>query len=592
MKYTLAKSDTKKQNEKKVLITAWQRLTPFLVKEKRSVIIALIAISFSAVISLLLPIIIAHIVDTYIVGRNFSGVLLFSGLLFLIFILGFISNYVQIINMGGVGRRLIFNLRNKLFDKLQELPIAFFNQNKTGDLISRINSDTEKINQFFSQALMQFFSNLFLIAGTGVFIFLINSKLSLIALFPAAIALIITKLLSAWVKKNNLKSLRALGELSGEIQESINNFKVIVAFNRLDYFRNKFKKANDENYSASISAGIANNIFNPIFVLASSFAQLAVLAYGIYLISLGDFTIGLLIGFLLYVNNFYSPLRQLASVWSSLQLALAALDRISEVLSFETDLTTLSKNKNIKISSPKFVLEFENVFFRYEDSRKNVLENINFKLERGKTYALVGPTGGGKTTTASLMARLCDPEKGTVYLAGKDIRIYDSNERTEKIGFILQDPFLFNGTVQENILYGNKKYQKYNKEKLTQTLKRANLTKLLSRFPEGLETKIVAGGDSISLGQKQLIAFIRAVLRNPEILILDEATANVDTVTEELLEEIINKLPKKTTKVIIAHRLNTIEHADEIFFVNSTHITHASSMQIAVEMLSGKDNKS
>lgn len=586
MDYSLAKTDVGKEKQKGVLATAWRRLVPLMAEEKRSVAISIIAILVSSTVSLLVPIIIAHIVDAYIVGKNFHGVLLFSGLLAGIFIAGLISTYVHIITMGGVGRRLLFNLRNKIFSKLQELPVAFFNQNKAGDLISRINNDTDKLNQFFSQALMQFVSNVILIIGTGVFIIFINFQLGLIALVPAVIALIATQLLNPWVKRTSLKSLRALGSMSGEIQESINNFKVIVAFNRLDYFRNKFKEANEVNYSASVSAGVASNIFNPIYVLASSLAQLAVLAYGIYLISLGHFTVGLLIGFLLYVNNFYNPLRQLASVWPSLQLALAGLDRISEVLSLQSNVKTMpEEEKTAKaFSASSVMLEFKDVSFQYVEG-KNVLKNINFTLEKGKTYALVGPTGGGKTTAASLMARLYDPNKGTIYLEGKDIRFYEPAQRVKKIGFIPQEPFLFNGTVRENILYGNEEHSGYSNDKLAEVLEEAHLTKLLARFSEGLDTRVVSSGDAISLGQKQLIAFIRAVLRNPDILILDEATANIDTVTEQLLEEIINKLPEKTTKVIIAHRLNTIENADDIFFVNAGEVTLAGSMQHAMNML-------
>jgi len=198
---------------------------------------------------------------------------------------------------------------------------------------------------------------------------------------------------------------------------------------------------------------------------------------------------------------------------------------------------------------------------------------------------LVGPTGGGKTTTASIIARLYDPTEGAVLLDGKDIRTYPTPERTRKIGFILQEPFLFTGTVRDNILYGNEQYQDYSNEQLSAVIHAANLETLLSRFDQGLETPIVSVGDGISLGQKQLIAFIRAVLRNPELLILDEATANIDTVTEKMLEEILRKLPDTTTRVIIAHRLNTIENADEIFFVNAGEITRAGSLDQAVDML-------
>jgi ATP-binding cassette subfamily B protein len=229
-------------------------------------------------------------------------------------------------------------------------------------------------------------------------------------------------------------------------------------------------------------------------------------------------------------------------------------------------------------------MEFKGVHFRYSEG-KEVLRNVNFKLESGKTYAFVGPTGGGKTTTASIIARLYDPTEGTVYLEGKDIRSFKPDERAQKIGFILQEPFLFTGTVYENILYGNTEHAGYSHAELTKVLEKAHLTKLLSRFSEGLDTKITVGGDAISLGQKQLIAFMRAVLRNPDLLILDEATANIDTVTEQLLEEILENLPKKTTRVIIAHRLNTIENADEIFFVNGGEVTLAGNMENAVNML-------
>ena len=584
MNYSLTRTDIEKEKDKSVLSTAWHRLIPLLSEETRAVSVAMIAMLVNSAVTLVVPIIIAHIIDVSIANKDFRGIVSSSELLFAIYLAGLVAGYLQVKTMGGVGRRLLFNLRNKIFNKLEELPVAFFNQNKAGDLISRINNDTDKLNQFFAQALMQFFSNIILIFGTSIFLLVIDPRLGLAALVPAILALAATQALSPWIKRTSLASLRTLGNMSGEIQESINNFKVIVAFTRLDYFRNKFREANEANYSASVLAGIASNVFNPIYALASSLAQLIVLAYGIYLISSGRFTIGLLIGFLLYVNNFYNPLRQLASVWPSLQLALAGLDRISEILSLESDVLRIPEGKTTFSAHPSIVLEFRQVRFHYSEDR-DVLRDVNFALERGKTYALVGPTGGGKTTTASLMARLYDPSEGSIYLDGQDIRCYEPSERTRKIGFILQEPFLFTGTVRENILYGNEDYQKYDNTALAHVLEEAHLTKLLSRFPEGLDTRVVSNGDAISLGQKQLIAFIRAVLRHPDVLILDEATANIDTITEQLLEEIIDRLPKKTTKVIIAHRLNTIENADDIFFVNGGAVTHAGSMQDALNML-------
>jgi ATP-binding cassette subfamily B protein len=214
-----------------------------------------------------------------------------------------------------------------------------------------------------------------------------------------------------------------------------------------------------------------------------------------------------------------------------------------------------------------------------------VLSNVNLTLERGRTYALVGPTGGGKTTTAMLMARLYDPTAGAVYLDGRDIRSCSAEERAAKIGFILQEPFLFSGTVRDNIAYGRDDLAELTDEALMEKLAASGLAGFLDRFTEGLATPASTTGDALSLGQRQLIAFMRAVLREPEILILDEATANIDTVTEQMLEEVLDRLPAATTKVIIAHRLNTIQNADDIFFVGGGGLTEAGSMEAALDML-------
>jgi ATP-binding cassette subfamily B protein len=274
------------------------------------------------------------------------------------------------------------------------------------------------------------------------------------------------------------------------------------------------------------------------------------------------------------------PLRQLAAVYSSFQLAMASLDRISAVLALEPNMP------QTPAGAPRSgaVLAFDHVEFSYVAGQP-VLRDATFSLDPGKTYALVGPTGGGKTTTASLMARLYDPTGGRVLLDGRDIRSYSPEDRARRIGFILQEPFLFTGTVRDNVVYGNEALQRAPDDEIASRLAAKNLDGLLTRFEQGLATKVTAGGDGVSLGQKQLIAFMRAVLREPEILVLDEATANIDTVTEQLLEQILRELPPSTTKVVIAHRLNTIENADEIFFINAGEITPAGSMHDALELL-------
>jgi len=571
------------QARKATLGAALKRLAPLMADEKRNVATAVGAMLASSLSGLLGPVIIARAVDNDVRRGDFGGVLRWAAILLAIYLVGLVASYVQTQTMGTVGRQVLYKLRNTIFTKLQQLPLDFFNQNKAGDLISRINNDTDKLNVFFAQSLMQFASNLFFMTGAAIFILTLNVRLGLAALAPAAGVLVVTRLLSAWVKHKNLASLQSLGGMSAEITESLSNFRVIVAFNRLDYFRRKFNAANEQAYSAFVGAGLANNVFQPLYGLAYNLAQVAVLAYGVLLITEGQFTVGLLIGFFLYVNNFYIPLRQLAVVWTAYQQALAALDRISAVLALESNLLVVPSTEPVRPGAA--VLEFERVTFSYPGGRDDVLRDATFRLEQGKTYAFVGPTGGGKTTTASLMARLYDPTAGRVLLDGRDIRSCSPEERSEKIGFILQDPLLFTGTIRDNILYGNDRYLPFSDEQLLGVFAERNLDALLARFDEGLETKVAASGTTISLGQKQLIAFMRTVLRDPKLLILDEATANIDTVTEQLLQQIIDKLPASTTKVIIAHRLNTIAGADEIFFVNAGDIVPAGSMEHALDML-------
>jgi ATP-binding cassette subfamily B protein len=587
MNYNLNQA-AEKTEQKVSGFASLRKLVTLIGEERRSVTIAFAAIFLNAGLSLLGPYLIGYTIDNYIQTKEFHGVLVFAAILLSLYFVAFIVNYIQMRMMGGIGQRMLYKLRNAVFNKLQELPVDFFNQNKAGDLISRINNDTDKVNQFFSQSLMQFIGSLFTMTGAGIILLFINLPLGLAALSPAAIVWAFTKFVSPWVKNRNAASMKSTGNLSAEIQESLANFKVIIAFNRRDYFRKRFEEANIDNYTKSVKAGIANNVLSPVYTLSANAGQLIVLALGIFLIEKGHFSIGLLISFIAYVNNFYNPMRQIAALWANFQVAMAGWDRISLLLSLSNNLNIVDDPGCAASSS---YLHFRNVSFRYPNG-KEVLHRVSFDLQRGRTYAFVGPTGGGKTTTASLIARLYDATKGTILLDNKDIRSYSPEERSRKIGFILQDPFMFTGTVRDNILYGNTYYKNLSDQHLTEAISEAGLGSLLERFDQGLETKVQTTGDGISLGQKQLIAFMRAVLRKPELLILDEATANIDTVTEQLLDSILKKLPESTTRVIIAHRLNTIENADEIFFVNTGKVIRAGTFSDAVALLLNDKNES
>lgn len=573
-----------------------------LIKEERLLVtIAFIALIINSTANLIGPYLIGRAIDTYVVKGMLAGLLNAVLVLLVMYAVAFVANYFQIKSMGTVGQRVLFRVRNTIFKKLEELPLEFFSKNKAGDLISRINNDTQKLSQFFTEVLTQIFGNILIITGAGIFLISLNVKLGVVTLLPALGLIILTRLTSNMVEKANKKGLQAGGLLSAEVQEGLQNFKVIVAFNRRDYFRKQFDAINQDNYKANFKSGSLNGIFMPVYDFAASLGQYVVLVYGIYLIAGGSVTIGLLVAFLAYAEKFYNPLRHMAHLWSSMQVSLAAWNRISAILSLTSNMPILEEGASNIASTidtgahadaqakKSALLEFKNVSFHYsnEDGEKikNVLEHASFELEAGKTYALVGPTGGGKTTTASLMARLFDPSEGTILLKGKDIRTYTTPVRTASIGFILQDPIIFSGTLRENFVYGNEEYADLTSEELLVVLKEQGLEDLLERFEGGLDADLPKNIDSMSLGQKQILAFVRAVLRKPDLLILDEATANIDRVTEQVLERILEKLPKTTTKVVIAHRLNTIQNADVIFFVNGSKITKAGSMQDALDML-------
>jgi ATP-binding cassette subfamily B protein len=461
-------------------MTGLRKLLPFLKDERTGLFWSAFFILITSTINLGTPFVFGYTVDTYVAKGDYPGVMMTVGLLLVayLFVLG--TQYMQMWLMGGTGQRVLFRLRSLIFSKLLQLPIAFFNRQKAGDLISRINNDTDKLNQFFAETLVRTVGSLVMMLGTGFFLLTLNWKLGLVALAPSLFLLVYTRVLSPWVKARTAASLKSMGGLSAEVQESLDHFKVIVAFDRRDYFRKQFATANETNYKSALLAGVANASYPPVYDFAGAFAQLIVVVYGLSLISSGGMTIGLLLSFLLYINQFYGPLRHMAVLWQSFQTALAAWDRISEILEEDPGMEII-KTEAVPTSS---ALEFRDVSFGYGDTK--VLKNINFRLEQGKTYALVGPTGGGKTTTASLMARLYDPVEGSILLHGRDLRSYTSEERTKKIGFILQEPFLFSGTVLDNIFYGNADYDTASREEKMNALKTSGLDSLTVRFHEGV----------------------------------------------------------------------------------------------------------
>lgn len=551
------------------MISSIKEFYAFIREDQTKFFIAFAMVILNSASGVITPFVVAYAVDTYIIKGDLRGLGIILIALGGLYIVTVIVGYLQSRLIGHVSQRTLFRLRTALFDKLQELPIAYFNQNKAGDLMSRLNNDTDKLNQFLSESIPRFVGNFFVIFGIAVFIVVLNWKLGLVALSSVFFLIIITKVLSPWVEGKNKKSLAAIGEFSATLQENLTNFRVIVAFSKRDYFAKHVGEINKTTFRTTFISDVAGRVFEPIYDMAGSAALIAVLAYGMHLVGTGAITIGILVAYVSYTQKFYDPLRIMATIFGSIQLAMAAWSRLRVVLNTENTIVKVLNNE-----TSTYELEVKDVSFGYGE--RKVLEQVSLTFEKGKTYALVGPTGGGKSTLVSLMSRLYDPHSGTVFIDGKDIRSFDSPDRASVISVILQDPFIFSGSIFDNIRYGNDALKNVSDADLEKFLKEKGFEEVLGRLKNT---------DNLSLGQKQLISFMRVILREPKILILDEATANIDTVTETILNKTLASLPTDTTKVIIAHRLNTIKEADEIYFVNGRHVTRAGNLNEAVSLI-------
>ncbi len=594
LSYELNKNE--ETNPKGGVVSIWVSLkefSKFLDGDLLNLIYAFILIIINSAANVITPFIIAYALDNYINNGDLSGLGKVLLWLLVMYIITIIVGYGQGMMVGHISQRTLFRLRQALFEKLQDLPIAFFNQNKAGDLISRINNDTDKLNQFLSESIARFVGSFFSILGIAIFVLYINFKLGLVMLSSVLFLIIITKLLSPWIERQNKKNLIAIGLLSASLQENINNFRVIIAYNKREYFRSHLEEMNKTTFKTAFISDTANRVFEPIYDFAGSIALILVLSFGLYLVSGGSLTIGLLVAFVSYTQKFYDPLRILATIFGSIQLSVAAWSRIREIFALENNIQTNKKDEvsNIKDIDNKIILKLDDVSFKYEGG-ENVIENANLNFEIGKTYALVGPTGGGKSTLASIMSHLYEPSSGKVYLNGKPMSFYSNEERASMVSVILQDPILFSGTVLDNIKYGNKKIENLNEIEIENLLVDKGFKEVVERFSKGLKTEINQSGGGLSIGQKQLISFMRAVLREPNLLILDEATANIDTITEVILNKTLYSLPKHTTKIIIAHRLNTIKEADEIMFVNGHHVKTAGSFENAIKLIENSKRNS
>jgi ATP-binding cassette subfamily B protein/subfamily B ATP-binding cassette protein MsbA len=512
------------------------------------------------------PWLVGRAIDVDIGHKDAAGLLLRMAELLAVYGLGALARRAQTRRVGVVGQRVLATLRTRLFDHLQRLPLSYFDRRPIGDLMSRLLSDIDTLSQFLTQGLTQLIGPLFGLLGILAAMLRLNVALALACFGIIPIMLFTTWFFAARARRAYRKARQTVGDVNADLQEEIGGIREAQAFNRTERNIERFRGRNAANRDANVSAVGITSAFSPAMDLLSTLSTALVIGYGGYLVGRGSLTVGLLASFLIYVQQFFQPVQMAASVYTQMQSALAGAERIFSILDEAPEPADPPGAEEIPRASGR--IEFEDVSFAYELSRP-VLQGVSFTIEPGQTVALVGRTGAGKTTVASLIPRFYDATGGAVRVDGHDVRRVTRRSLRRHLAMVPQEPFLFSGSVADNIAYGRPGASRSEIEGAARVV---NAHDFISSLPKGYDTVLGESGLSLSQGQRQLLAFARAIAADPRILILDEATANIDSRTEELIQRALAKLLSGRTSVVIAHRLSTIRGADLILVVDDGRI--------------------
>ena len=558
-------SNRKPSNVKNTLIRIWY----FLAVEKALLFLVLFMVVISSALGLLGPYLVGKTIDDYIVTTNHVGLFkLFIGLIF-IYLFHSLSLWLQNYWMIGIAQNTVFTMRTKLFHHLHKLPIPFFDKRQHGEIMSRITNDIENVSSTLNSSFIQVFSSLLTLIGTVSVMVWLSLPLTLLTLIIVPLMFIGMK----WITKRTgplfKEQQKHLGELNGFIEESISGQRIIKTFSKekkvMDEFLEKAERLKKAGFWAQTYSGFIPKLMNGLNNL--SFAIIAGIG-GIFALK-GMISIGVIVIFTEYARQFTRPLNDLANQFNTLLSAIAGAERVFDILDEEDEFT--GNEKCMELNAVNGDVDFQHVSFGYEDEA-NTLKNIHFTVKAGETAAFVGPTGAGKTTIINLLSRFYEVDSGRILLDGHDLANVKKESLRQQLGFVLQDTFLFQGTIRENIRYGR---LDATDEEIVAAAKLANADWFIKRLPDGYDTVLNQDGSGISQGQKQLLSIARAFLANPSILILDEATSSIDTVTELKIQEALRELMKGRTSFVIAHRLNTIQNADKIFVIEKGEMIEA-----------------
>ncbi|HXC72244.1 MAG TPA: ABC transporter ATP-binding protein [Pyrinomonadaceae bacterium] len=477
-------------------------------------------------------------------------------------LLGALSAYGEKYLTTSVGQWVMHDLRRILYHHIQRLSLAYHDQKPTGDLISTVTADIESIQDFISQALLGIVVNVLTLVGMLVVMFYLNWRFTLIALSVTPVLFVVVYTYTKRIKKASRALRKKEGEVVSVVSEVLSSMRVVKAFAREDYEEERLAQQSLENVEIALKARSLKAKLAPVVQVIVAVGTCLVLWYGVNLVMRGEITTGSLLVFLLYLGKMYKPMRDLSKMTDTMSKAAVGYERIHEVIETEDKIRNLPGAK--KAPSFRGEIEFEHVSFAYDNGYRT-LNDVNLRVEAGQMAALVGPTGAGKTTIASLIGRFYDPEKGVVKIDNRDVRDYKLKSLRRQISFVLQDTLLFRAPVWQNIAYGR---PEASREEILRAAELANADEFIRNMPQQYDTMVGEKGVTLSGGQRQRIAIARAIIRNAPILIMDEPTSGLDAASEELVFEALNRLMADRTTIVIAHRLSTVRRADVIFVID------------------------
>jgi ATP-binding cassette subfamily B multidrug efflux pump len=553
----------------KETIKTIKKLFRYLRKYRLYFLLTFVCVIGSSILSLIGPYLIGKGIDNYIIPRNLNGFGKFLFFMFIIYLFNSFLFYIQGLTMANISQKVGFDIRNDAFNSIHKLSLKVIDRRPIGDIMSRITNDIDMINVTIGTSLIQFFSGTIMLTGTIIMMSVLSPVLTLYSMILIPLMVIVTKIISSRTRKYFFLQQTKLGEINSIVEEDITGLKIIKIYGKEENEIKKFEEKNLELKEYGIMAQKFAGIMPPLMNFLNNVSYVIVGGIGGLFALKNVITIGTIASFINYVKQFTRPLNELAHQFNAIQSAIASAERVFEIMEEEKEKEDIESA--IEFEDIRKEIECKNLYFAYEDE-KYVLKNINFKAPSGKVIAIVGPTGAGKTTLINLITRLYDIEKGEILIDGIDIMKIKKESLRKNIGVVLQDTYLFSGTVRENIRYGK---PEATDEEIEKVCKITNAEKFIINLTEKYETFLSDGGQSLSQGQRQLIAISRAILANPKILILDEATSNIDTRTEIDIQKSMLNLMKGKTSFIIAHRLNTIKNADLILVVNEGEIVEA-----------------